>query len=85
MFTWPQIAVQGLGLTPAYPLITVVFTLFIVAIVVSWHGRDHASSFVTVWTRPAAPIVAVVAAIVVAFAMYRWTRMAVWQSSGPTC
>ena len=82
VFTWPQIAVLGLGRSPSYPLVTVVFTLLIVALVVSWHQGDHASPSGIVWLKPAVPIVAVVAAMVVTFAMYRWTRAAAWQAYG---
>jgi hypothetical protein len=82
VFTWPQIAVYGLGRPPSYPLVTVIFTLLIVAMVVSWHQGDAASPSGTVWLKPVVPIVAAVAAFVVGIAMYRWTQVAAWQAYG---
>ena len=40
---WPQISVRALGLAPSYPLVTVVFTLFVVATIVAWPRDDQAS------------------------------------------
>jgi hypothetical protein len=82
VFTWPQISVLARGQSASYPLVTVVFTLLIVAIVVTWQQGDHASPSGTLSLKPAVPIVAIVAAIIVVFAVYRWTRVAAWQAYG---
>jgi hypothetical protein len=82
VFTWPQMSALARGQPGSYPLVTVAFTLLVVAIVVTWHRGDDASSSGTVWVESAVPIVALGAAIIVAIAMYRWTRVAAWQPYG---
>jgi hypothetical protein len=67
------------GQSASYPLVTVVFTLLIVAIVITWSWGSRASISRKVSLTPAVPIVAVIAATVVAFAMYRWTRIVAWR------
>ncbi|HEV2985694.1 MAG TPA: hypothetical protein VGX46_14970 [Vicinamibacterales bacterium] len=68
------------GQPASYPLVTVVFALLIAAIVLTWSWGRRASISRKVSMTPAVPIVAVIAATVVAFAVYRWTRIVAWQS-----
>ena len=92
VFAWPQLSLWFRGAPAAYPLVTVLFTLFIIAIVVTWPrvvraGSTHAS--VDRGSAPgsasltlAVPIVAVVALTIVAVAAYRWIRVLAWQPYG---
>src|SRR6267378_2997542 len=68
-----------LGGNPWYPLVTVVFTILIIATVITWSWGDRASISNGASLIPAVPIVAVIAASVVALAMYRWIRVMAWQ------
>jgi hypothetical protein len=79
VFIWPQLSALIRGQSASYPLVTVVFTLLIVAIVITWSWGSRASISRNVSLTPAVPIVAVIAATVVAFAMYRWTRIVAWR------
>jgi hypothetical protein len=82
VFTWPWLSVWVRGASTWYPLVTTFFTLLIVAIVVTWPRRDRASTPGRSWLTPAVLIVAVVAAAIVAGAMFRWTRVMAWQPYG---
>ena len=82
VFTWPWLSVWIRGASTWYPLVTLLFTLLIVAIVVTWPRGDRASTPGRVSLTPAVLIVTVIAATVVAGAMYRWTRVLAWQPYG---
>ena len=79
VFTWPQLSTWFAGAPTWYPLVTVLFTGLIVAIVATWPRGDwsHVSDE-NRWTAGAA-IVAAAAALVVIVAAYRWTRILAWQ------
>jgi hypothetical protein len=74
VFAWPQLSVWFRGSSTWYPLVTALFTLLIVAIVVTWPRGDGAADAGTPVT-PAAVIVAVIAAAILGVAAYRWTRI----------
>jgi hypothetical protein len=82
VFAWPQVSVLMLGGNPWYPLVTIVFTVLIIATVITWPPGDRASISWSVSLTPAVPIVAVIAAAVVTFALYRWIRVIAWQPYG---
>jgi hypothetical protein len=77
VFAWPQLSIWFSGASTAYPLVTAVFTLLIIAIVVTWPHGDRAPA--AAMSSPPALIVSVVAAAIVAGAAYRWTRLLAWQ------
>ena len=80
VFAWPQLSTWVRGASPWYPLVTVLFTLIVVAIVVTWPRPAMAPVAATVSMRPAAAIAAAVAAALIVVVAYRWTRILVWQS-----
>lgn len=90
VFSWPQLAVLARREAPSFPLLTAIFGLLIVALVVAWPRGlalslskgpqgDHGSPPARPTLHPAVPIAAIVAAIVIALALYRWTREVGWQ------
>jgi hypothetical protein len=68
------------GGSASYPIVTVIFTLVIAAIVVTWQPGADASPSRMLWLTPAVAIVAAVAVIVVGLAIYRWTRLVAWRA-----
>ena len=78
VFAWPQLSVP-MGASTWYPLVTVLFALLMVGIVAAWPRPGRASRPARAAVTPAALIVAVVAAALVAVALYRWTRILAWQ------
>jgi hypothetical protein len=89
VFTWPQISARALGQPPLYPLVTVIFTLLIVATAVAWPqtGPPPSKDEPLAQDRPRTAVsivaaVAAVAAIVIVIALYRWTRVVAWQAYG---
>src|SRR5215471_4291400 len=78
VFTWPQFAASFAG--PAwYPLVTLVFTGLIVAIVATWpRGGQASHPHGGSWTAGAVAV-ASAAALIVVVAAYRWTRILAWQ------
>jgi hypothetical protein len=79
VFAWPQLAVSMGGAPTWYPLVTVLFALLMAGLVAAWPRRGLESSPARAAVTPAALIVAVVAAALVAVAIYRWTRILAWQ------
>ena len=78
VFSWPQLSVSIRGVSTWYPLVTVVFTLLVAGIVVTWRGGQAPSAGPSAVT-PAALAITVLAAAVIAAAIYRWTRILAWQ------
>lgn len=79
VFTWPQLSAWIPGAPTWYPLVTALFTLFVVAIVLTWPRADSAPGVGNRPVRPVALIVTVVGAAIVVGAAYRWTRLLAWQ------
>ena len=80
VFAWPQLSTWVRGTSPWYPLVTVLFTLIVVAIVVTWPRPAGVPDTASVSLRPAAAIAAALAAALIVVVAYRWTRILVWQS-----
>ena len=80
VLAWPELSMLTRGVPASYPLVTTVFTILIVAIVVTWPRGDYAAPAGAMSWNPVVPIVAAVAAAVVVIAAYRWTRLAAWQA-----
>jgi hypothetical protein len=82
VFAWPQLSTWVRGASPWYPLVTVLFTLIVVAIVVTWPRPVEApAAAALVWD--AGDVAAVGGAhLVVA---YRWTRILDGSRTRPTC
>jgi hypothetical protein len=79
VFSWPQCSAWFAGASPSYPLVTVVFTALIIAIVATWPRGDRAPAHGrNAWTAGTV-VVAAAAAVIVAVAAYRWIRILVWQ------
>ena len=82
VFTWPQFSPAIRGASPLYPLVTALFTLLLVAIVVTWDPPGRPPETGLLWSRAAVLIVAALAACIVLAAAYRWTRVLAWQPYG---
>ena len=78
VFAWPELSSVYRGVRVSYPLVTAIFTLFVVAIVAAW-PRDAAAAPDATRRRPLMPFVALASALIVIIALYRWTRLAAWQ------
>jgi hypothetical protein len=79
VFSWPELSVSIRGASRWYPLVTVLFTLFMVGMVAAWPRGAATPSPVRAAVTPAALMVTVIAATVVAAAVYRWMRILAWQ------
>jgi hypothetical protein len=77
VFAWPQASVRVGGST-WYPVVTALFTIFIVGIVVTWQRGDSPTAG-GVSSTLAAVIAAILAGAMIAGAAYRWTRLLAWQ------
>lgn len=82
VFAWPQLSVWFRGASTWYPLVTGLFTLFIVGIVVTWPRGGHTPSPGRSSLTPAVLIATVMAVTIVAVATNRWTRVLAWQAYG---
>ena len=82
VFVWPQLSAWIRGASAWYPLVAVVFTLFMGGIVATWPRRRHGSSPGIASTTPLTLIVAIVAAAVLVAAIYRWVHVLAWQPYG---
>jgi hypothetical protein len=79
VFSSPQILASIHLPVPSYPILTGLFAALLVACVIPWRWQDTATDDGdSPWTAAAA-ILGIAAAIIVAIAMYRWTRTVVWQ------
>jgi hypothetical protein len=79
VFAWPQFSARLAGASTWYPLVTVVFTGLIVAIVAAWpRGEQGSHPLGGSWTAGTVAV-ASAAALIVIVAAYRWTRTLVWQ------
>src|SRR5476649_433670 len=83
VFAWPQLSLLVRGASTWYPLVNVVFTLLVVAIVVAWPTDNDASPSAAAARggvlTPAVLSVALVAGAAIAFALYRWMAILVWR------
>src|SRR5205823_3114201 len=79
---WPQLSLLIRRQPSSYPLVTVVFTLLLIGIAATWDRGDRTSASRIRFVTPAAVIVAVLAAAIMMFAAYRWTRILAWQPYG---
>ena len=79
VFAWPQLSAIAHGASNWYPLVNVVFTLLVIAIVVAWPKGDEASAQGRATLTPAAVVATLVAGAVVALALYRWMAMLMWR------
>ena len=81
VFAWPDISLASRGVPASYPLVTAIFTLAVIALVVTW-PRDSSHRPAGTSTELPGPLVAAAtasaAAAVVVIAAYRWMRLAVW-------
>ena len=81
VFAWPDISLAIRGVPGSYPIVTAIFTLAVIAVVVTW-PRDSSHSPAGAWTERPGPLVAAAtasaAAAVVIVAAYRWMRLVVW-------
>jgi hypothetical protein len=82
VFVWPQLSPWFRGASSWYPLVTVLFTMSVVAIVVTWPHGDRAPAAASTSLTPAVLIVSAIAATIVASAAHRWIRVLAWQPYG---
>src|SRR5207237_10737438 len=76
IFAWPDLSVAYRGTPASYPLVTVLFTCAIVAMVVAWPRADSTAPAAPMPRMSAAAIAsACIGAAAIAIALYRWTRL----------
>ena len=83
IFAWPDLSVAYRGTPASYPLVTVLFTCAIVAMVVAWPRADSTAPAAPMPRMSAAAIAsACIGAAAIAIALYRWTRLMAWLPYG---
>jgi len=79
VFAWPQFSARFAGAPAGYPLVTIVFTALIIALVITWPGSEQPPGSRSTGLTSGTLVIAAAGALIVVVAAYRWTRILVWQ------
>jgi len=84
VFAWPELSLTARGVPASYPMVTILFTCLVSAIVVSWPHLVAARPLAIArpWNSVPSIATAALAATMIAVALYRWTRLMAWQPYG---
>jgi hypothetical protein len=77
LLAWPQISLNARGVAASYAVVTALFTIVVVGVVATWRSDAEARRPVSV--AGASIVAGLVAAFLVAVALYRWVRLLAWQ------
>lgn len=84
MFAWPDLSLAARGVPASYPIVTILFTCLVSAIVLSWprFGAARPAAIAPSWSSAASIATGTFAAAIIVIALYRWTRLMAWQPYG---